>query len=417
MYANHEAPHPARVSPYPAPGYPARAFYANPDTFPIIMYKPPGADEPPPPPPDLPSPKHKICRILQYDAERMEKRLKRKRDGETTYDFHRLTSAILLNQLKNGDKISVLYTANGGQPTVDYQYEPADEAQQAAAQEMLHAHSLDEDREKARADKLWTIMWKQASTKERPRSLTRLLLQCPCGYEHVSKYHPSVFAYTGCLAHAEITMEEPSKRVLRIRGHLEHNSACVETKARVAQTRAELPDGGQQPRRPPRKRNRKPKASTSSTPTTVVIEAHSMLDPAALEPEAQEPVAEPTTHAEGRETLDEPPTDGQQLDPLQHEEQQLDVLQPSDPQHEMDVLHDPEPQQMFMPDYPPQSPQPQAAQVPYFSMQLSYLRGTLDNVTAYLASLPASDPNASEEVRLALASADALAAQLRRLAQ
>ncbi|KAJ7873914.1 hypothetical protein B0H14DRAFT_2502266 [Mycena olivaceomarginata] len=83
---------------------------------------------------------------------------------------------------------------------------------------------------------IWTPNLRRISEETETR---RILYLCKCGYDHqqrTTKYdrlerdepgsqqrHTPV-PFTGCLAHAELTVR--ANKILRIRGHFEHNEEC-----------------------------------------------------------------------------------------------------------------------------------------------------------------------------------------------
>ncbi|KZV80609.1 hypothetical protein EXIGLDRAFT_780756 [Exidia glandulosa HHB12029] len=132
--------------------------------------------------------------------------------------------------------VQALYSGTSGTAPVEHVYQPDNADDQTAAAALLCSHGLDIDSREAFGNK-WRGVW---STQEIPKGSkskkiakkeekTRLLLQCVCGYHHAErgyKSRHSAFAYTGCYAHAEITFLTKSKKILRVRGFLDHNAAC-----------------------------------------------------------------------------------------------------------------------------------------------------------------------------------------------
>ncbi|KAJ6573241.1 hypothetical protein B0H10DRAFT_2349038 [Mycena sp. CBHHK59/15] len=106
-------------------------------------------------------------------------------------------------------------------PIVDYIYS-LDPDSQLEASVILAQHSLDADSRELIGNR-WSQQWSYYFTKDKdgPR---RILYLCACGYDHHHKEHHTGAPFTGCLAHVEITVR--SNKILRIRGHFEHNQGC-----------------------------------------------------------------------------------------------------------------------------------------------------------------------------------------------
>ncbi|KZV85483.1 hypothetical protein EXIGLDRAFT_726099 [Exidia glandulosa HHB12029] len=328
------------------------------------MYKLPAGATPPPPPPET-MPKYKECRIVQYDTARAMGPIHRKR--QRVDDASGEGSAVLVSLLKDGEAIRALYDAQDQRPTVDYAYALEDDGQQRSARRLLEEHGLDDERDKARRSKRWTVVWAHASTKARPRPTQRVLMQCTCGYKHESRYHPSLLPYTGCLAHVEITIHTATKAVLRIRGHLDHNDDCktAVTNLPAAQPQTQAGASNQEDTPPP--------SATSSTAATTL------------------PVDGDDTRSESKVRVDTP-------------------------MEEVDELASP----------PPEEPVNRRRQIPVreeapspLVSHLAHLRSLLDEMTAHLAQLPADTLSRADDVAAApiLASMDALSSQLRRLSK
>ncbi|KAJ7873629.1 hypothetical protein B0H14DRAFT_3558330 [Mycena olivaceomarginata] len=110
-----------------------------------------------------------------------------------------------------------------------------DDASQLEAAAVMGQYDLDPESQEDIGSR-WSQQWSFWSTKEETR---RILYLCKCGYDHhqrntkydrsetdepgSQKRHTPV-PFTGCLAHAEVTVR--GNKVLRIRGHFEHNEGC-----------------------------------------------------------------------------------------------------------------------------------------------------------------------------------------------
>ncbi|KAJ7080395.1 hypothetical protein B0H15DRAFT_856996 [Mycena belliarum] len=113
-----------------------------------------------------------------------------------------------------------------------------DSGAQLQASAIMARHGLDANsRERRVGANRWSQQWSRRS--DTPTSGTRKILYlCACGYDHRqrnTKYdrgedtngtqeRRAGAPFTGCLAHAEITLR--TDKILRIRGHFDHNDAC-----------------------------------------------------------------------------------------------------------------------------------------------------------------------------------------------
>ncbi|KAJ7099086.1 hypothetical protein C8R44DRAFT_888546 [Mycena epipterygia] len=112
---------------------------------------------------------------------------------------------------------------------VDYVYTLSDDNQLAATAIMVQ-QGLDIDT-REQIDNRWSQQWSIYSTNSvKATSRTRRVLYlCRCGYDHTragKKERQTPVPFTSCLAHAEITYEDSSHKILRIRGFFHHNEAC-----------------------------------------------------------------------------------------------------------------------------------------------------------------------------------------------
>ncbi|KAF7344086.1 hypothetical protein MVEN_01698300 [Mycena venus] len=122
-------------------------------------------------------------------------------------------------------------------PILDYVYALDDNSQLQASVVLIH-YGLDPDSRELLGNR-WSHQWSRHSDKAKVDT-QKLLYLCACGYDHHqrnTKYdrtephgapgtqerHTGV-PFTGCLVHAEITIRE--NKILRIRGHFEHNEEC-----------------------------------------------------------------------------------------------------------------------------------------------------------------------------------------------
>ncbi|KAL0564510.1 hypothetical protein V5O48_017535 [Marasmius crinis-equi] len=119
----------------------------------------------------------------------------------------------------------------------DYQFSSHSEADQSQAAVVLGMHDLHIGSSEDITTR-WGMRWSDSgkagrgggSPKRHNSNATRrILTQCYCGYDERvagSKKRTTPLPFTGCTAHAEITFEVKSQKILRIRGYFEHNSAC-----------------------------------------------------------------------------------------------------------------------------------------------------------------------------------------------
>ncbi|KAJ7218167.1 hypothetical protein C8J57DRAFT_1537517 [Mycena rebaudengoi] len=155
-----------------------------------------------------------------------------------------LVSDVRLAQLMISDSQHVLIesmyaidTSNPTPPIIDSVFSTDAEGQLQASAVMAQ-HSLDVD---ARDDlsNRWTSQWSEEKGKEGAK-FKRVLYLCSCGYDHTkrntkydrqqpqdhlgSRERHNPLPFTGCLAHAEVTLRAHS--IVRIRGHFDHNQPC-----------------------------------------------------------------------------------------------------------------------------------------------------------------------------------------------
>jgi hypothetical protein len=122
-------------------------------------------------------------------------------------------------------------------PIVDHIYALDDDSQLQASAVMAQ-HGLDSESRELLGNR-WSHQWSRHSEKAKV-DVHKILYLCACGYDHrerntnydrsqpdgargTQERHTS-FPFTGCLAHAEITVRE--NKILRVRGHFEHNQGC-----------------------------------------------------------------------------------------------------------------------------------------------------------------------------------------------
>ncbi|KAJ7217671.1 hypothetical protein GGX14DRAFT_597301 [Mycena pura] len=124
-------------------------------------------------------------------------------------------------------------------PIVDHIFSLDDEAQLRASAIMAQ-YGLDIDSREHITNR-WSQQWSRRSAKSKT-DIRKLLYLCACGYDHHqrnTKYdrtqnvngdssgtqqRHTAAPFTGCLAHAEITTR--SHKIVRIRGHFDHNDGC-----------------------------------------------------------------------------------------------------------------------------------------------------------------------------------------------
>jgi hypothetical protein len=120
---------------------------------------------------------------------------------------------------------------------VDHIFTLEDEPQlQASA--IMAQYGLDDDSRENIANR-WSQQWSRHSEKAEI-DIQKLLYLCACGYDHRqrntkydhtetergpgSQQRHTGAPFTGCLAHVELTVR--GNKILRIRGHFEHNEGC-----------------------------------------------------------------------------------------------------------------------------------------------------------------------------------------------
>lgn len=95
------------------------------------------------------------------------------------------------------------------------------EADQICAKKLLVDNRLD-DASRRSLDDRWSSKW-----------VYDFRYGSDCGYNHEIanvKARKNAYAFTGCLAHVEITYMTRTNAILRVRGHLEHNGGCRDAK-------------------------------------------------------------------------------------------------------------------------------------------------------------------------------------------
>ncbi|KAJ7145693.1 hypothetical protein C8R44DRAFT_598970, partial [Mycena epipterygia] len=121
-------------------------------------------------------------------------------------------------------------------PIVDHVFSTHSDAQLQASAVMAQ-HSLDVGARDELGNR-WAAQWSEKGKDD--ANITRILFLCRCGYDHTqrntkydhqqnqdhigSRERHNPLPFTGCIAHAEITLR--SNAILRIRGHFDHNQAC-----------------------------------------------------------------------------------------------------------------------------------------------------------------------------------------------
>ncbi|KLO10035.1 hypothetical protein SCHPADRAFT_833081 [Schizopora paradoxa] len=123
-------------------------------------------------------------------------------------------------------------------------------AEQAEAVELLQTLGLDRQSREL-PERRWRAVWSTKWSLISGESRRRILFQCLCGYDHLvrqsterdraakapeSKKQPSrshewhrksAYAFTGCLAHVDITENKETGVVDRVVGIIEHNAECI----------------------------------------------------------------------------------------------------------------------------------------------------------------------------------------------
>ncbi|KIJ34487.1 hypothetical protein M422DRAFT_263455 [Sphaerobolus stellatus SS14] len=109
----------------------------------------------------------------------------------------------------------------------DHTFSAVNDIQQNEAISRLTAHGLNET---ALEDVTcrWSVKW-AATYGSGEHAGCRTLYQCDCGREHTqfgSKKRHTAYNFSGCLAHAEVTILVKSGRIQRIHGYFHHNDEC-----------------------------------------------------------------------------------------------------------------------------------------------------------------------------------------------
>lgn len=149
--------------------------------------------------------------------------------------------------------ISAIYDQHQDQ---DYSYRFLSDSEQANARSLLMELGLD-SATLASVNSKFSIRWSKVvgkgDLKEKRElyswsvqnksliSLTLTYHSSDCGYNHLmagSKKRHNQWEFTGCLAHIEVTHHVLSGKILRIRGHFEHNDGC---KVAVCSNRPNIP--------------------------------------------------------------------------------------------------------------------------------------------------------------------------------
>ncbi|KAJ7209835.1 hypothetical protein C8J57DRAFT_1608521, partial [Mycena rebaudengoi] len=155
-----------------------------------------------------------------------------------------LSAAIAITALKVSDTqralIESMYAFDASNsfttpPIIEHFFSTDTDAQiQAAA--VMAQHGLDVHSREDLGSR-WSHQWTRAD-KGKDGTLKRFLYLCSCGYDHTkrntkndreehvggSRVRHTALPFTGCVAHAEITVR--SNTILRIRGHFVHNDEC-----------------------------------------------------------------------------------------------------------------------------------------------------------------------------------------------
>ncbi|KZT02331.1 uncharacterized protein LAESUDRAFT_662002 [Laetiporus sulphureus 93-53] len=146
---------------------------------------------------------------------------------------HSIASEVYIQKLmlNEGQKKAIVDLYAGGQPPLSREFHADNQSEQRDAAALLAMHDLDWESQKTLANR-WSVRWTRVSgEKKKATQMRRVLLQCDCGYDHTihgSKKRHTAFDFTGCLAHAEITLIVASRAILHVRGFLDHNLACQE---------------------------------------------------------------------------------------------------------------------------------------------------------------------------------------------
>ncbi|KAF8142876.1 hypothetical protein K438DRAFT_2111369 [Mycena galopus ATCC 62051] len=166
-------------------------------------------------------------------------------DQNPTLKSRSLAADVPISHLKINKEqrkfIEAMYRPDSGAslpapPIVDYIYGLDDDAQLQASAVMAQ-HGLAADSREDLGNR-WSHQWSRHSEKAKVDT-QKILYLCACGYDHRqhnTKYDRSEYEtpgtqerqtaapFTGCLAHAELTVR--GHKILRIRGHFEHNPEC-----------------------------------------------------------------------------------------------------------------------------------------------------------------------------------------------
>ncbi|KAK7018770.1 hypothetical protein VNI00_018232 [Paramarasmius palmivorus] len=157
------------------------------------------------------------------------------RDGNLS--ARRVASEIYTDKLtltpSQKEQVSLLYAQNS---IVDHQFSTRSDIDQSQAAVVLGVHDLHIGSAEDITSR-WGMRWSDSGKEGRVgkgrnaecNSTRRVLYQCQCGYDEKvagSKKRNAPLPFTGCMAHAEITYEVKSQKILRVRGYFEHNDAC-----------------------------------------------------------------------------------------------------------------------------------------------------------------------------------------------
>ncbi|EJD45844.1 hypothetical protein AURDEDRAFT_165300 [Auricularia subglabra TFB-10046 SS5] len=99
-------------------------------------------------------------------------------------------------------------------------------SEQAEANTLLTNLGLNKEAREAIANR-WSTRWSEVTENA---DIERALYQCQCGYDHTlmgSQKRDTPHPFTGCCAYVEVTRWSSSQQVMRVRGQLQHNDACL----------------------------------------------------------------------------------------------------------------------------------------------------------------------------------------------
>ncbi|KAJ7027421.1 hypothetical protein C8F04DRAFT_1189549 [Mycena alexandri] len=130
---------------------------------------------------------------------------------------------------------------------VDYFYTLSDD-DQLAASAIMAQQGLDIGAQE-RIDNRWSQQWGRASnlSAKAKTKTRRVLYLCRCGYDHTQvqkKERHTPVPFTSCLTHGEITYDEYTHKILRIRGFFHHNAAyahALQTKTAISRAETSAP--------------------------------------------------------------------------------------------------------------------------------------------------------------------------------